>query len=170
MARRSNDTRGAQSADRRYRAVAYTEGNTVRVERSYEVPERKRELSREDDRETQRSRQVRRNRDKALQMNPAYLIFMSLAAICVLGITVNYLKVQSSIVSTMNTIEERELELEELKADNDLMEARIRTHTDLDYIYQVATQELGMVSPSEGQVRYYEKTESEYVRQYESIP
>ena len=41
---------------------------------------------------------------------------------------------------------------------------------DLDYIYNVATGELGMTRPREDQILYYQKTESEYVRQYESIP
>ena len=41
---------------------------------------------------------------------------------------------------------------------------------DLDYVYKVATEELGMVYANKDQVRLYNKTESEYVRQYEDIP
>ena len=100
-----------------------------------------------------------------------FLIMLLLQlAVCILFIAINYLQVQSTIVSTMNTIEARELELEQLKANNDLLERKIQTYTDLDYIYQVATTELGMVHPSEDQVLYYQSTESEYVRQYEQIP
>ena len=167
--------------DRR-RTATYVEGNTVRVEsvyaapqRTYEVPERdterRRELTRREDREAQRRQaQIRRNRDKALQMNPGFVLFAALAAVLVLFICVNYLQVQSNIVSTMNKIEAKELELEALKADNDLLERKIQTYTDLDYIYQVATTELGMVRPGDDQILYYESTESEYVRQYEQIP
>ena len=50
------------------------------------------------------------------------------------------------------------------------METRINTSLDLDYVYRVATEELGMVYPNKNQVILYNKTESEYVRQYEDIP
>lgn len=160
-------------------AAEYTEGNTVRVtadpRRVHQAPEReierRRELTRKEDQEAQRRRrQVRRNRDKLQYMSFGMVVFTAVAAVCILFIAINYLQVQSTIVSTMNTIEARELELEQLKANNDLLERKIQTYTDLDYIYQVATTELGMVRPSDDQVLYYQSTESEYVRQYEQIP
>lgn len=180
MAHKTNYS--GKTTERGYTAHTYTEGNTVRIEKSYASPrrsyefpeeenERRRELTRREDREAQRRNiQIRKNRDKALQMNPGFVLFVALAAVCVLFISINYLKVQTDIVSTMNTIEEKELELERLKANNALLERKIQTYTDLEYIYEVATTELGMVHPGDDQVLYYEKTESEYVRQYESIP
>jgi cell division protein FtsB len=60
--------------------------------------------------------------------------------------------------------------LDDLREENDALETRINTSVDLDYIYKVATEELGMVYADESQVRLYNKTESEYVRQYEDIP
>ena len=41
---------------------------------------------------------------------------------------------------------------------------------DLDHVYKVATEELGMVYANKNQILLYDKTESEYVRQYEDIP
>ena len=41
---------------------------------------------------------------------------------------------------------------------------------DLDHIYDVATKELGMVYANKNQILLYDKTESEYVRQYEDVP
>ena len=160
-------------------AAEYTEGNTVRVanvpQRVHEIPERdiqrRRELTRKEDQEAQRRRrQVRRNREKLQYMSGGMVVFTALAAVCIMFIAINYLQVQSSIVSTMNTIEAKELELEQLKANNDLLERKIQTYTDLDYIYQVATTELGMARPGDDQVLYYQSTESEYVRQYDQIP
>lgn len=169
MAQRENRYRDSQY-NRRRTTAAYTEGNTVRVMRPEEMPAR-RERTREEEREEQRRKaRIRRNRDKALQMSPSFVLFVSLAAICVLFVCVRYMQVQTSIVSTMNAIEEAEGELEELKAVNDLLAAEIRTNVDLDEIYRVATEELGMVRPADDQILYYDKTESEYVRQYESIP
>jgi len=113
---------------------------------------------------------VRRNQEKALSMDLPYVMMLTIAAVCVLFICVNYLHVQSSISTRIHHIEALEQQLEKLKAENDALETRINTDIDLDHIYQVATQELGMVYANRHQVLLYDKTESEYVRQYEDIP
>ena len=48
--------------------------------------------------------------------------------------------------------------------------ASINSSIDLNKIYEIATKELGMVYARRDQVLLYDKTESEYVRQYEDIP
>ena len=63
-----------------------------------------------------------------------------------------------------------EQQLEQLRSENDALQTRINTDMDLDHIYKVATEELGMVYANRNQVLLYDKTESEYVRQYEDIP
>ena len=60
--------------------------------------------------------------------------------------------------------------VEALRAENDALETSINTYVDLDYIYDVATKELGMVYANKDQILLYDKTESEYVRQYEDVP
>ena len=99
---------------------------------------------------------IRRNREKALQMDLPYVIALTAAVVCALYLCVNYLQLQSSITAKLKNIETLEKEIE--------------TSVDLDYVYQVATEELGMVYANKDQVRLYDKTESEYVRQYEDIP
>lgn len=113
---------------------------------------------------------VRRNREKALNMDLPYLLALTIAAICALYLCVNYLHIQSSITSRIHNIENLEKEVELLKSENDALETRINTYVDLDYVYKVATEELGMVYANKDQVLLYDKTESEYVRQYEDIP
>ena len=113
---------------------------------------------------------VWRNQEKALHMNLPYVIMLTLAVFCVLVICVNYLHIQSDISTRLANIEKLEKGVEQLKAENDALETRINTSIDLDYIYKVATEELGMVYANRNQVRLYDKTESEYVRQYEDIP
>jgi len=103
-------------------------------------------------------------------MNLPYVIMLTVAAVCVLSICVNYLHVQSSITSRIYNIEKLEREIEQLKAENDALSVRINTGVDLNYVYQVATEELGMVYANRDQVLLYDRTESEYVRQYEDIP
>ncbi|MDU4977786.1 MAG: septum formation initiator family protein, partial [Hungatella hathewayi] len=113
---------------------------------------------------------VRRNREKALQMDLPYVIMLTIAAVCTLYLCVNYLHLQSSITTRIHTIENLEAELEMLKTENDALQTNINTSVDLDHVYKVATEELGMVYANKNQILQYDKTESEYVRQNEDIP
>ena len=113
---------------------------------------------------------ARRNQEKALPMDLPYVIMLTIAAICTLYLCINYLQLQSTVAARLNHIESLEKSIENLKADNDALETRINTSVDLDHVYQVATEELGMVYANKSQVRLYNKTESEYIRQYEDIP
>ena len=144
----------------------YIEGNTVRKaapERQYEriAPKKQRRPV---------SAAVRRNRAKALYMDAPYVVALTIAAVCTLFLCINYIQLQSSITAKVKNIAKGEQEIKNLKAENDALETRIKTSVDLDYVYKVATEELGMVYANKDQVRLYNKTESEYVRQYEDIP
>ena len=145
----------------------YIHGNTARViqpargERNHKQKTVRRKVV---------SYNVWRNQEKALHMNFPYVLMLTLAAFCVLVICVNYLQIQSTITARLANIEKLEKNVEQLKAENDAMETRINTSIDLDYIYKVATEELGMVYANRDQVLLYDKTESEYVRQDEDIP
>lgn len=116
------------------------------------------------------SYKVRRNQEKALQMNLPYLAALMIASCCTLFICINYIHVQSVMTRRMDNIKKLEQELDALKSENDTTQTRINTSVDLDYVYKVATEELGMVYAGKNQVRLYHQTESEYVRQYEDIP
>ena len=95
---------------------------------------------------------------------------ISTAALITLVLCMNYLHKQASITTRINHIEDLELKLENLKSENDALQTRIDTYVDLDHVYKVATEELGMVYANKDQILLYDKTESEYVRQYEDIP
>lgn len=155
MAVRKKQTASAVSVD----------GNTIRKE-NYAVERPERDIRRE----YRQLHTVRRNQEKALYMDGPYVFALTIAAIVTLFLCVNYLKIQASITARMNHIEELELTLEHLKSENDALQTRIDTYVDLDHVYQVATEELGMVYANKDQILLYNKTESEYVRQYEDIP
>lgn len=142
------------------RHQVYVQGNTVRKLAPEQAPQRQ---SRVD-------YTVKRNQEKALQVDLPYLVALVIAACCALYLCVSYLQIQSSITARIDTIEALEQKLEKTKSENDALETRINTYVDLDYVYQVATEELGMVYANKNQVLLYNKTESEYVRQYEDIP
>lgn len=145
----------------------YVDGNTVRkVNRT--TPQTKPERRVQDD--YKRSHVVRRNRDKALYMDGPYVFALTIAAVITLFLCMNYLHIQASITSRINNIETLELKLEHLKSENDALQTRIDTYVDLDHVFKVATEELGMVYANKNQILLYNKTESEYVRQYEDIP
>ena len=113
---------------------------------------------------------MRRNQEKALYMNGPYVLALTIAALITLVLCMNYLHKQASITTRINHIEDLELKLENLKSENDALQTRIDTYVDLDHVYKVATEELGMVYANKDQILLYDKTESEYVRQYEDIP
>ena len=145
----------------------YVYGSAVRASEPGRTPVRPQQPS--EHRQTV-SHTVRRNREKALQMDLPYVVVLTLAALCALYICVGYLQVQSSITGRIHNIEGLEQELEQLKSENDALLTRINTDIDLDHVYKVATEELGMVYANRKQVILYDKTEREYVRQYEDIP
>lgn len=146
--------------------MTYVSGNTVRVT----APQRETvRPQRESERPAVNTR-VRRNQEKALQMDLPYIILLTMAAMCALYICVSYLQVQSSMTGRIHSISVLEQQLEQLKSENDALQTRINTDIDLDHVYKVATEELGMVYANRKQVLLYDKTESEYVRQYEDIP
>lgn len=139
----------------------YTEGNVVRkLESTY--PQTLEEES--------PSKKVRKNREKVLSMNFPYLVVLSVAMVVVLALCANYISVQSRLTSTIKEAQKNESNLEKLKGENDSAENMIATYLDLDHIKDVAMNRLGMVYAKKNQVITYEKTENEYVRQFDEIP
>ena len=99
-----------------------------------------------------------------------YVIVLSIAMIATLVICVQYLQLQSDMTARIRNISKLEAQLEIIKNENDNLEKRINTSVDLDYVYKVATEELGMVYAKKHQVRLFDKSERGYVRQTEDIP
>lgn len=150
-------------------ASAYVDGNTVRKQNtSVPAPRVRPEHKRKE--AYRRSHTVRRNQEKALHMDGLYVFALTIAAIVTLFLCMNYLHMQSSITARIDRIETLELQLENLKSGNDALQTKLDTYIDLDYVYKVATEELGMVYANKDQILLYDRSESEYVRQYEDIP
>ncbi len=105
-----------------------------------------------------------------MYMDLPYVIMLTIASMCTLYLCVNYLHLQSSITARMHNIEADGGKAGTKCDENDALETSINTSIDLNEIYEIATKELGMVYAKKDQVLLYDKTESEYVRQYEDIP
>ena len=122
----------------------------------------------------QEERSERRARRKQLQrqaaVSPAYFAFMAAMACTVLVLAVAYLSLNASINSHMANIEELTEQLEDLEEMNARTKSSIEASIDMEEIYRIATEELGMVYPDDDQVITYDQTEREYVLQDEDIP
>lgn len=143
------------------RRRGYIEGNTVRKIKPSNHQERR-----------QAPRHGRRTakKERIQYVNIFYTIFLVAATCMVLWSCVNYLQLQAETTSRIKNIAALELQLEQLRKENDDNYTRIMTSVDLDYIKDVAINELGMVYAREDQVILYENTTRDYVRQNGEIP
>ena len=140
----------------------YIEGNTVRkLEPVRRNPVQEKQLG---------EMKIRQNREKAVRMNRACLVVLTLAIIATMAICVNYPKMQTQATATLRSIDAMEEDYSELVEKNDARELQLQSNIDLNYIYKVATEELGMVNAGKDQIRQYDRVESRYVRQNEDIP
>lgn len=142
--------------------IAYLEGSAARELREgvdvREVPRRKR-----------LSNTARKNREKASHMNLGYMLFLSLAVAFAVMTLCSYIDLQSDITNRVDAISEMESRYNNLKLTNDEEYNRISSSLDLEQIKAVAIGELGMTYAREGQIINVEDSETDYVRQTESL-
>ncbi len=145
--------------------TSYVEGNTVRKlnvapdirrEEQYEVPSPRRQEQRQ---------------PKSLSgINFASLLVLTVAVIATVYVCVDFLKLQTQVSQMEKEIITLEQTLTTSIKENDAAFESVNTAFDLDYVYQVAVEELGMVYPNKNTVIAYKSSKQEYVRQYEDIP
>ena len=116
------------------------------------------------------SSQVKKNRNRALGINSAYAVFLSVAAVLAVFICVFYLRLQSDIVNQAETITALQEELNMLTEENDTAYQAAEDSVDLEEVRRKAVNELGMVYAAQGSVVEYESPAEDYVKQYSEIP
>ena len=99
----------------------------------------------------------------------AFTLIMAAAMVVIFITLVKYISLNIEISRKARTITELRKELTTAITENDNMEMSINSSIDYDYIYQVATQELGMVYASQNQIVTYDHKDSEYVVQYKDV-
>ena len=157
------------SNDFTYRQRTYTEGNTVR--KTAPNPRYAQEIRKEIEEAPRReSAAVRRNRERALSLRLPHVIILLAATVLVVLVCVGYLKVTTQINRSLKHIAALESELSALRSDNQILADRIDARVDLDEVYRVATERLGMVYQDDNEHVAYKAHEREYVRQYEDVP
>ncbi|MBQ4522436.1 MAG: hypothetical protein IJA10_05715 [Lachnospiraceae bacterium] len=131
-----------------------------------QVPQERKE-QKEQHREQQR---VKANAQQAKEFNLQYIAVLGVALVLVVSACINYLKVQSQIVTQKKEIALLQADLTEMKEDNRINYERVMGSVSLSEIFRIATEELGMVYSTNDQVIYYDSVNPDYVKQYEDIP
>lgn len=139
---------------------AYVYGNTARalepIEKEVRSPKRL-------------TKKSRKNIDRDTGMNPGFMLFMTLAMVLTGIVCVQYIRLQSSLTTYVNTLSAMEIELQGLRAENDDYESRIKGAIGLENIKKRAMDELGMTYASDEQIVVYNSDGTDYVRQYVSL-
>ena len=105
-----------------------------------------------------------------MSMNPAYAVFLIIAAACAVLICVSYLKLQSDIVSRADNISMLRQELADLTEENVTAYNAATSSVNMEQIRNKAMNEMGMVYATQGTVIEYQSPTSDYVKQYNDIP
>lgn len=116
------------------------------------------------------SRATKKNRERALQMNMGYVLFLTAAAVIVVFTCVNYLKLQSKSIKLGKEVTALETTLDAARLENDSDYNRIMTNIDMEHVKDVAMNKLGMIYAEKGQIVTYSQKDSDYVRQYQEVP
>lgn len=150
----------------------YVNGSTVRQIEAQ--PVRRERIDRtkiqEEQQKKRRRNAARRNRERALHMNRGYVAFLSLCVAVVAFAAVALVQIQSQVTQRMEHIAALESQITDLKADNDARYKEIVTSVDLDYIKDVAINQLGMKYATEDQIIYYSVENNNFMDQYSDIP
>ena len=145
----------------------YVYGNAVRQAEAFPArePERRRPAK-----VKRTSRQVARNRNRAMSISPAYAVFLAVAAVCAVLVCILYLSLQSEVVSRSENVTSLQEELAELTEVNNTAYNAAADSVNLETVRERAMNEMGMVYESQGTVVEYDSPSGEYVKQYNDIP
>lgn len=163
---------------RRYQhqtGTSYIEGNTVRKQEYLEDPFTWQDYNALPDTRREKEipsprRQARRQPKTLSGISMASLFVLTVAIATTLYFCIEYLKLQYEVGKIEKEIVTMEHTLTGMKNENDAAYEQINMVYDLDYVYRVAVEELGMVYPNNNQVITYKNSAESYVRQYQDIP
>lgn len=150
----------------------YVNGSTVRQVEAQPVRRERvdRTKIKEQQQKKRRRSAARRNRERALHMSKGYVAFLTLCVGIIAFSAVSLVQIQSQVTQRMEHIAALELQITDLKADNDARYKEIVTSVDLDQIKTVAMNDLGMRYATEDQIVYYSVENNNFMDQYSDIP
>jgi len=149
----------------------FVNGSTVRQMEAQPVRKKvDRRKIQEQQQKKRRRNAAKRNRERALHMSRSYVAFLTLCVGVIAFAAVSLVQIQSQVTQRMEHIAALESQITDLKADNDARYKEIVTSVDLDYIKDVAVNELGMQYATEDQIIYYSVVNDNFMDQYSDIP
>ena len=152
------------------RQVYYTDGTAARQMYTSPAPSRRVSPQQRPQERQKVKRRVTAQTKKTLAFSAGYMMFMVCMVGLVVGSCVLMLYMNTKISTQQNNISALESELEKIQDDNAAHKLRLNNMYTLDDIYNVATNELGMVYAKKGQIIYYDSADEDYVKQYQNVP
>lgn len=141
----------------------YIQGNTVRkineepVRRQQQRPQR------------QASYQVRKNRERAMQMSRGYIVALVLSAVVLAGLSIWYINMKETCKDMSSSVTSLQQKLTTETESNDALYDSVVDSVNLTDIRKRAL-EKGMQPADESQRKTYSGSSKDNVKQYEEIP
>lgn len=151
---------------RNYQKGYYVEGNTAKKLNT--APIREERPEREKERKV--NKRISRNTRHAKAFDLKYTMALTVATVFLFAACVNMLTLQADITEQRRQIAALEKSLTELTDTNNETSKRLESSVNLTKVYDVATNELGMIYPQNGQVVSYEASDPDYVKQFKDVP
>ncbi len=101
--------------------------------------------------------------------NPIYTFVLISVIIATLVVTVVLLKTQFIVTDRAEQLIMLQQELVEIKKANSQIESDIKKSVNMDEVYRIATQELGMVQAGKDNIKYVQAKELTYTVQYADV-
>ncbi len=151
--------------------TAYINDNLARKQAAYSeaLPKRREEVRQRPEHRVSHNTQNDKNRGLSSSFGFAFTFVMAAAMVVIFLVLAKYISLNVAMTQKSRQIAALRKELSTLTMENDNIEMSINSSIDYNYIYKVATEELGMVYPSQNQIVNYDSEDSEYVVQYKDV-
>ncbi len=146
------------------RTYAYVDGTAVRKLETLPAETTKRRQT------PSTSLSTKKNRERALQMNFGYVLFLTAAAVATVFMCVTFLQLQAKGTRLQEQVTALEARLDAAILENDSDYNRIMTGVDMERVKEVAMNDLGMIFAKKSQIVTYEVNDGDYVRKYSDVP
>lgn len=173
------DGNTVRKSEPKVRQVNYEQETSPRKRQIEEVPARRTRVAEPARKTSPKKQSVQRKarqpkvyrepKERTSLMTPVFAVYVTVALAIVLVFAFRMLATQTALAAAADQVTQLESTLNEINQENTKLEALVEAGVDLEYIYQVATEELGLVEAGDSQVIYYDQIESGYVRQDEII-
>ena len=113
---------------------------------------------------------VKAKRRRKTVSNQIYLIFLSFMTLITVFLCVQFLRFKAIITQQNMENNQLELQLSQMKSENDALEDGVYLSLDLNALREKAEKNLGMHLPTQDQIVWYEADDSSYIHQYTDVP